>query len=139
PEIRKCFTDYFSAPVVGSINCGDPEEEKEEVEQYVSLPTSIFGKGEFYLLRAQGTSMLDAGIKPGDLIVVRKQPTAEVGDIVVALDDNNQNTLKRFAGFDKETGKAVLLYQNEKDYPNKRILVDELVVQGISKNVISYI
>ena len=58
----KCKTGYFSAPVVGSIRCGNPEAEEEMVEEYVSLPESIFGKGQFYLLRAKGDSMVDAGI-----------------------------------------------------------------------------
>ena len=70
------------------------------IEEYVNLPTNLFGKGDFYILRAKGDSMEDAGISEGDLVVILKQPTAEVGDIVVALDDQNQNTLKRFGGFD---------------------------------------
>ena len=60
--IEKCTTGYFSAPIVGSIRCGDPESEQEQVEEYVSLPESIFGKGGCYLLHAAGDSMTDAGI-----------------------------------------------------------------------------
>ena len=135
-KIDKCATGYFSAPIVGSIRCGDPEAEEEHVEEYVSLPESIFGKGEFYILRATGDSMIDAGINDGDLIVIRKQETACVGDIVVALDENNENTLKTFAGIDEESHCAILKYQNKKKYRNKEILVKELVVQGVAKNVI---
>ena len=57
PQINRCTSGYFSAPIVGSIRCGDPEAEEEFVEEYVSLPESVFGKGEFYLLRAAGDSM----------------------------------------------------------------------------------
>jgi len=135
-KIEKCSTGYFSAPIVGSIRCGDPEAEEEHVEEYVSLPESIFGKGEFYILRATGDSMIDVGINDGDLIVIRKQETACVGDIVVALDENNENTLKTFAGIDEESHCAILKYQNKKKYRNKEILVKELVVQGVAKNVI---
>jgi repressor LexA len=55
---------------------------------------------------------------------------------VVALDENNENTLKIYGGTDKETGRAVLRYANEQVYPGKRILVNRLVVQGVVKNVI---
>ena len=136
PKINKTPTGYFSAPLVGSIRCGDPETEEAEVEMYVSLPEAIFGKGEFYLLRAVGDSMEDEDISEGDLILIRKQPDCEVGDIVVALDENGENTLKVYGGIDKRTKKVILKYSNEAVYPGKRILVNELTVQGVAKHVI---
>ena len=136
PKIKKTETGYFSAPLVGSIRCGDPETEEEQVEMYVSLPVALFGKGEFYLLRAVGDSMVDAGISEGDLVLIRKQPDCEVGDIVVALDENKENTLKIYGGVDKESEKVILKYANEKTYPGKVILVNELVIQGVAKHVI---
>ena len=136
PKISKTPTGYFSAPLVGSIRCGDPETEEAEVEMYVSLPEAIFGKGEFYLLRAVGDSMEDEDICEGDLVLIRKQPDCEVGDIVVALDENGENTLKVYGGIDKRTKKVILKYANETIYPGKRILVNELTVQGVAKHVI---
>ena len=136
PQIDKCVTGYFSAPIVGSIHCGDPETEEEHVEEYVTLPESIFGKGEFYILRASGDSMVDAGIEDKDLVVIKKQSTASVGDIVVALDEDNQNTLKTFDGIDEASGYAILKYENRRKYRNKVIRVRELVVQGVAKHVI---
>ena len=136
PQIDKCTSGYFSAPIVGSIHCGDPETEEEHVEEYVSLPESIFGQGEFYILRATGDSMVDAGIEDKDLIVIRKQDTASVGDIVVALDEDSQNTLKTFDGIDDESGYAILRYESQEKYPDKVIRVRELVVQGVAKHVI---
>ena len=136
PKINKTPTGYFSAPLVGSIRCGDPETEEAEVEMYVSLPEAIFGKGEFYLLRASGDSMEDEDICDGDLVLIRKQPDCEVGDIVVALDENSENTLKVYGGIDKRTKKVILKYANEAVYPGKRILVGELTVQGVAKHVI---
>ncbi len=136
PRINKTQLGYFSAPLVGSIRCGDPESEEEEVEMYVSLPEVIFGKGDSYLLRAAGDSMVDAGIDEGDLVLIRKQAEWRVGDIVVALDELNENTLKIYGGIDEESGKAVLRYANEKMYPGKRILVNKLVVQGVAKHII---
>lgn len=136
PKINKTETGYFSAPLVGNIRCGDPETEEEQVEMYVSLPEVIFGKGASYLLRASGDSMVDAGIAEGDLVLIRKQSECEVGDIVVALDENRENTLKVYGGIDRATGKAVLRYANEKAYPGREILVNELVVQGVAKHII---
>lgn len=136
PQINRCTSGYFSAPIVGSIRCGDPETEEEQVEEYVSLPESIFGKGEFYILRASGDSMVDAGIEDKDLVVIKKQDAASVGDIVVALDEDNQNTLKTYIGIDEESGYALLKYENKRCYQDKVIRVRELVVQGVAKHVI---
>ena len=136
PKIEKTETGYFSAPLVGSIRCGDPETEEEQVEMYVSLPEALFGKGEFYLLRAAGDSMVDAGIEEGDLILIRKQASCEVGDVVVALDQNGENTLKIYGGINGENGMAVLAYANEAAYPGEKILVSTLVVQGVARHVI---
>lgn len=132
----KCSSGYFSAPIVGSIRCGDPEMEEEQVEEYVSLPESIFGKGEFYILRASGDSMIDADIYENDLIVIQKNCQAYKGDIVVALDDENQNTLKRYIGFDEESQCYMLKYENEKKYPGKVIKLKRFTVQGVAKNII---
>lgn len=81
-------TAYIAAPLVGSIYFGSPEEEEENVEEYVSLPVSLFGKGDFYILRAKGDSMVDAGIAEGDLLVIERNCPASEGDIVVALDQD---------------------------------------------------
>ena len=134
PKISKTPTGYFSAPLVGSIRCGDPESEEALVEEYVSLPESIFGKGRFYLLRAKGDSMIDAGIEEDDLIVIQIQHEADEGDIVVALDADGQNTLKRFGGFDGEF--YLLEYMNETRYPGKVEKVRSFVVQGVARHVI---
>ena len=136
PKINKTETGFFSAPLVGSIRCGDPETEEEQVEMYISLPEALFGRGDFYLLRATGDSMIDAGITEGDLILIKKQPTCDIGDIVVALDQDGQNTLKIYGGIDEENGMAILEYANEEMYPGERILVSKLVVQGVAQNVI---
>ena len=134
-EANEYNMSLAAAKIVGSIPCGEAQSEEQYVEAYVNLPTALFGKGEFYILRAKGDSMEDAGISEGDLVVILKQPNAEIGDIVVALDDQSQNTLKRFAGFD-ENHKVILEYMNEAVYPGKTILVNELTVQGVAKHVI---
>ena len=136
PESAKMKTAYISAPLVGSIQCGSPEEEEEFVEEYVSLPVSMFGKGEFYILRAKGDSMVDAGIEEDDLIVIERNCPAKKGDIVVALDPDNQNTLKRYAGFDKTERRYILKYENEAKYPGEAIKVKSFHVQGVARHVI---
>ena len=134
-ELNGTNMNLAPAIIVGSIPCGEAQSEEQYVEAYVNLPTALFGKGEFYILRAKGDSREDAGIAEGDLVIILRQPTAEVGDIVVALDDEQQNTLKRFAGFD-EKGRAILEYMNEDVYPGKQIIVKELTVQGVAKHVL---
>ena len=136
PQSAKMKTAYISAPLVGSIQCGSPEEEEEFVEEYVSLPVSLFGKGDFYLLRTKGDSMVDAGIEEDDLIVIERNCPAKIGDIVVALDPDNQNTLKRYAGFDKTERRYILKYENEAKYPGEVIKVKSFHVQGVARNVI---
>ena len=103
---------------------------------YLNLPEAIFGKGEFYLLRAAGDSMVDSGISEGDLVLIRKQTTCDAGDIVVAMDENRENTLKIYDGIDRDSSKAVLKYSNKAKYPDKKILVNELTLQGVAKYVI---
>ena len=136
PQSAKMKTAYISAPLVGSIQCGSPEEEEEFVEEYVSLPVSLFGKGDFYILRAKGDSMVDAGIEEDDLIVIERNCPAKIGDIVVALDPDNQNTLKRYAGFDKTERRYILKYENEAKYPGEEIKVKSFMLQGIARHVI---
>ena len=133
-QYKHSCMNYFSAPVIGNINCGNPEEEEQEVKEYVRLPESIFGHGEFYILVAFGDSMVDAGISDGDYIVIEKIDKCEVGDIVVAMNGENENTLKCYAG--QHEGKAILEYMNESVYPGEYIAVDNLIVQGVARTVI---
>ena len=121
--ISKFSESTVPAPVVGAIPCGTPEEEEENIQEYVSLPVSLFGKGEFYILKATGDSMVDAGIEDGDMVVIRKQPEAAVGDIVVALDETGSNTLKKYGGRDRKTRKAILQYCNQTVYGDKHSML----------------
>lgn len=124
------------APICGAIPCGSPMQEEENIEHIVSLPTQIFGRGPLYILKASGDSMEDVGIVESDYIVIRQTSEAKVGDIVVALDENGCNTLKTFAGRNKENGKYILKYENYEKFGDKTIEVSELSVQGIAQHVI---
>ena len=131
---RKYNKEQTQTPIVGSVPCGSPQYEEENIEEYVSLPTAIFGKGDFFILRASGQSMIGAGIDDGDLVVVRKQVEANEGDIVVALVDN-QNTLKRY--YRDNANKKIILHPENKTM--KDIIVDDCYIQGVACHIIKKI
>ncbi len=122
-----------NTPIVGRVVCGDPTQEEEMVEEYVDLPASIFGSGELFILQAYGDSMDRAGIDAGDYVVVRKQNTANSGELVVAL-INGENNLKRIR-FDNERKVVALCPESS----NKRYKVKEykeVQIQGVVTHVI---
>ena len=111
-------------PLVGDIACGQPSFAEENIEAIYALPEAIFGKGELFMLHTHGDSMIDAGIREGDLIVVRKQNTADDGQIVVALMDG-EATLKRLF---HRNGKIVLHPENRQ---MQDIVVENCEIQGV--------
>lgn len=130
-KIERLRSTQIAQVYTGAIPCGTPESVEPLVDDYVSLPISIFGAGEMYVLRTCGDSMIEAGIDEGDFVVVKKQRSAQIGDIVVAL-HNNENTLKTLS-FNKETNRFVLHPENAS---MKDIEVDDLTIQGVAKFVI---
>lgn len=131
-KIEKFMQPVRHAALVGSIPCGEPDEREAMVEEYIPLPVSIFGNGDFYILRASGDSMIEAGIDSGDLIIIQKQENASLGDIVVALTDERQNTLKRLRYDDDR--KCYYLHPENPDYED--IYVSSLCIQGVARHVI---
>ena len=99
----------ISIPLVGTVTAGQPIFAYENYEDYYSFPSTEFRGDELFMLRVQGTSMIKAGILDGDKIVVRRQPTAENGEIVVALVDDSA-TVKRFY---RKDGQIILHPENE--------------------------
>ena len=112
------------APLVGDIACGDPTEEEANIQESIELPNAIFGGGDLFMLHAKGESMIGAGIEEGDLLVIRKQNTADDGEIIVALTDG-KNTLKRLY---HKGGKIILHPENPK---LKDIIVKDCAIQGV--------
>lgn len=98
-------------PLVGRIAAGAPTQALEEIEDVLPLPASIVGDGTLFMLKVKGDSMHDAGIHDGDLVVVRKQDTAQPGEIVAALleDEATVKTLVRQGG---ATGRMILRPEN---------------------------
>lgn len=93
PEKRSPFVRL---PLVGTIACGSPIEAIEEPDEYVEVKREEALRGTVYALRAKGDSMIKEGIFDGDILLVKKQDTAENGDTVVAIIDDNQATLKKY-------------------------------------------
>ena len=118
--------DTTSVGVIGTIACGPLAMEEEAVEQYVDLPTSLFGTGSFFILHASGDSMTGAGIDDGDLVLIRKQEEAHSGDIVVAYVEGEGNTLKRF----KRYGRTVFLHPENPKYTD--IPMKNCKIQGVA-------
>ena len=134
PAIEKNSRPVVAAHV-GTVRCGTPEFEEQDIDAYYTLPEAIFGKGEFYILTAKGDSMIEAGIEEGDQVVVRKTHEAQKGDIVVAL-LNGENTLKRLKIF---RGKYSLHPENSsmEDIPIGK--EDEFYIQGVATHIIKHI
>lgn len=114
-------------PVMGRIAAGVPIEAIAEVSHHIAVPGSMLsGRGHHYALEVKGDSMIDAGINDGDIVVIREQSTAENGDIVVALVEDHEATLKRF----RRRGSMIALEAANPAYET-RVFPDHAVrVQG---------
>ena len=132
PLQKKMRCGFRRVPIVGMVICGTPDEQEEHVTGYLAIPEE-WVDGECFLLEAYGDSMLDIGIEKGDLILVKKTNTANSGDVVVALIEN-ETTLKRLFW---EDGRPRLHAENKKYSKNKiDIYPSKLEVQGIALKVI---
>ena len=130
---RKRMTSIGSnkVPLLGAVSCGIPKFAEGNIEEYVQLPTAIFGKGNFFLLRASGDSMIEAGIDDGDLVLVRHQDQADPGQIVVALIGEDEATLKRFY---PESSKGIIRLHPENRSLDD-IIVENCAIQGVAVHV----
>ncbi|WP_329886452.1 transcriptional repressor LexA [Pseudoramibacter faecis] len=118
-------------PILGNVSCGVPKYAEGNIEEYVRLPVALFGRGDFYLLRANGDSMIEAGIDDGDLVLIRQQSYADPGQIVVALMED-EATLKRF--YPEPRYHRIRLHPENPDYND--IYVDECIIQGVAVKVL---
>ncbi|MDD2637319.1 MAG: transcriptional repressor LexA [Bacteroidales bacterium] len=118
----------IDVPLVGAISCGAPILAEENIETYIPVSTSLAKKGSIYfMLRATGNSMNLAGINNGDLLLIKQQPTAENGDRVVAL-INDEATVKFF----ERTNDAVVLRPRSTDNTHRPIiLTNNCIIQGV--------
>lgn len=100
-------------PLVGRIAAGSPILAEEDIEEIYPLPTELVGNDPVFMLAVRGDSMIDAGIHHGDYVVVRRQQVARDGQIIAALVDGDEATVKRLQRLD---GRVVLHAEN-RDYP----------------------
>jgi len=114
-------------PVMGRIAAGVPIEAISEVSHHVAVPGSMLsGRGNHYALEVKGDSMIEAGINDGDIVVIREQTTADNGDIVVALVEGLEATLKRF----RRRGNMIALEAANPAYETRILSESQVRVQG---------
>ncbi len=130
-EIVNAIYNHNRLPIVGEVACGTPILAEENIESYVSFSKDLLGSGKFFILRAKGDSMINAGIDDGDLVIVRQQDTAEEGQIVVALIEN-EATLKRYYT-DKKQNKIRLHPENDE---MKDMFFDTISIQGVAVKIL---
>ena len=133
-RMKKEF-EHHAMPVLGTVSCGPGDYEEENIIEYIRMPESLVGKGEFFALIAKGNSMVDVGVHEGDHVIVHKQNTANVGDIVVALYDGGLNNLKKLC-YDESQQRYYLYSCNADQETYAPIYVDELQVQGVAVSVV---
>ena len=113
--------------VLGKIAAGTPVEAIQNEVSRIPLPANIEKNGEYFGLKVEGDSMVEAGINEGDTVIVKRADTAENGKIVVALIDDHEAMLKRI----RKKGKTIALESANKNYETKIFGPDRVKVQGI--------
>lgn len=109
-------------PIIGVVTAGQPILAVQNVEDYFPVPSSLKNyAGELFMLRVHGTSMINIGILDGDYVIVHQQDTADNGEVVVAMTDENEATVKRFF---KESDHYVLQPEND--------TMDPIILQNVT-------
>lgn len=115
-----------SLPLYGRIAAGLPIEALRDASQHIEVPSSILGAGEYYALEVAGDSMIEAGILDGDTVIIERSDTADNGEIVVALVDEQEVTLKRI----RRKGQSIALEAANPKYETRIFGPDRVKVQG---------
>jgi repressor LexA len=115
-----------AVPVMGRIAAGTPIEALQTRSHTISVPPDMLGSGEHYALEVRGDSMVDAGILDGDMALIQKNETADTGDIVVALIDEEEATLKRF----RRRGASIALEPANSAYEVRILPPNRVRIQG---------
>ena len=122
---KKESEDVVSVPLLGKVACGNPIEAIENPDNFFTLPASLIpAKESIFTLQCSGDSMINAGIFDGDIVIVQKQSTARNGDMVVAMTEDNEVTLKTFY---KEDGHIRLQPENDELAP---IILNNCIILG---------
>ena len=123
---------FIAVPVLGKIAAGHPIEAISDNTNYIDFPQSFLGKGEYFLLSIEGDSMINAGILDGDQALIEKSNDANNGEIVVALIDNDEATLKRIF----KRGQQVALQPENPSYKTIIYGPDRIQIQGILRHLL---
>ena len=115
-----------AVPVMGRIAAGTPIEALQTRSHTISVPPDMLGSGEHYALEVRGDSMVDAGILDGDMALIQRNETADTGDIVVALIDEEEATLKRF----RRRGASIALEPANASYEVRILPPNRVRIQG---------
>lgn len=113
-------------PLYGKIACGLPIEAVRDMTNHIPVPMSLLGRGEHYALTVEGDSMIDVGIMDGDTVIIERTDTAENGQIVVALVDEQEVTLKRW----RRQGSSIALEPENPAYQTRILPESRVRVQG---------
>ena len=131
-ESGKNKNNVISIPILGKIAAGLPIEAISDNTNYIELPETLLKKGEYFILNVEGDSMIEAGIFDGDQVIIKKANDANNGEIVVALIDNNEATLKRIF----KRGQQVALQPENSNYKTVIYGPDRIQIQGVLKHLI---
>ena len=117
---------YISIPGMGRIAAGTPISAIQSSSHTIGMPADMLGSGEHFALEVRGDSMIEAGILEGDTVIIRKQDLADTGDIVVALIDDEEATLKRL----RRRGSSIALEAANPAYETRVLGPDRVRIQG---------
>ena len=126
-DLNKIDNEEVFVPVLGKIAAGAPIEALEDKTESLPLSKSFLGSNEYFALKVEGDSMIDAGINTGDYVIIKKTNIAESGKIVVALIDDHEATLKRM----RKKGPAVALESANPAYETKIYNSERVKIQGV--------
>ena len=115
-----------SIPLLGKIAAGTPLEAISNYDQFIEVPSSYISSNNCFALTVEGDSMIDEGIFDGDTIIINKQPEIKNGDIIVALIDKEEATLKKF----RKKGDSIALEPANKNYKTQIYGPDRITIQG---------
>ena len=126
-------TALQQVPLLGAVACGEPIDVYESVEDYIDVPSSMLrGWENYYALKAQGKSMINAGISDNDVLIIRKQEAVNDGDIAVVVTPEEEATLKRV--FRKPL--SIMLKAENDNFPNTVLTDPWVTIRGKLVNVI---
>jgi repressor LexA len=126
PDAPGAANDTRDLPILGRIAAGTPIEAIQQERDRIPVPETLLGAGEHFVLEIQGDSMINAGILDGDFVVIRRTNTANSGEIVVALVNGEEATLKRL----RKKGASIALEAANPAYETRIFGPDQVAVQG---------